>query len=70
MNANPALNHIIKAQAFAGCRINFYDYMVVVANDSIATNVDRKHIREYTDAFFDPLSAVFVTLHCKLVSPA
>ena len=43
MNAQLALNHIIKTLFFAGCRINFNDDMVVVAHDGIATNVYRKH---------------------------
>jgi hypothetical protein len=44
MNAQLALNHIIKTLFFAGCRINFNDDIVVVAHDCIATNIDRKHV--------------------------
>jgi hypothetical protein len=41
MDAQPVLNNFIKAPAFAGRSINFFDDIAVVAHDYIATNVDR-----------------------------
>jgi hypothetical protein len=43
MNAQPALNNLIKAPACAGRRINFNDNVVMITHDGITTNVDRKH---------------------------
>jgi hypothetical protein len=68
MNAQLALNHIIKTLFFAGCRINFNDDIVVVAHDcklqiSIANTLA-------INTVFYSLSEVLVALPRQFVSAA